>query len=174
MDQGDETYEVVGQVVDNSGNYSMYDVEEGCLIYVFDSTMNTTFRYEVTEVILRKSGKITLVAAWDVWDTEIPAEEPSINGEAIIGAKNPRTNMIYMTSSSMNEISETLQVAVENFEQDLIANLIDLKEDKVEPPESGKAGVLAIDSDGQKTWIEVYTKDETDSMLNINSLKEFE
>ena len=170
----DGVYEIVARVVDNSGNFSLYDVEEGNIIYVYDPAMNTTNRYSVDSITLRKAGRITLTAVWDIKDPDLVPEDPSLSGEAIIGARNTRTNMIEMTSSSLNVISETLQTAVNNFQQDMIADLVDTKEDKLEAPENNGQGVLSINEAGEKSWVEVYTKQETNEMLSVSTLKEFD
>ena len=56
----------------------------------------------------------------------------------------------------------------------MIADLVDTKEDKLEAPENNGQGVLSINEAGEKSWVEVYTKQETNEMLSVSTLKEFD
>jgi hypothetical protein len=123
------TYNIIGDVIDNTGNFYAGDVKVNDVIYN-DASMIAlgVLRYKVTSVNSINSSTIDVNVKWDL-DPE-PVQDPISSAQGCIGTPDSAGN-IYITDASQQNLDLSFTNAVRNTEiylltQNIIAPTADV------------------------------------------------
>lgn len=104
----ESTYRIAGTVVDNTGTYYGFNVQEGDIIYVDGSMIGIELlRYKVTSINSVEMADVDLNVSWDMIEG-IDPQEPFSGMEAIIGAIHPNGLTANITPKDYNGANEVL------------------------------------------------------------------
>lgn len=102
------TYKIAGTIVDNTGNYYGFNVQEGDIIYVDGSMIGVDLlRYKVKSINSVNLAEVDVNVSWDMIEG-IDPQEPVGGMEAIIGAIHPNGLTANITPKDYNGANEIL------------------------------------------------------------------
>lgn len=112
----ESTYRIAGTVVDNTGTYYGFNVQEGDIIYVDGSMIGVELlRYKVKSINEVDMANVDLNVSWDMIEGFEP-QEPFSGMEAIIGAIHPNGLTANLTPKDYNGANEVLISKAESYQ----------------------------------------------------------
>lgn len=118
----EDTYRIVGTVVDNTGTYYGFNVQEGDIIYGDGSMLGVELlRYKVKSINEVNMAEVDLNVSWDMIEG-IDPQEPFGGIEAIIGAAHPNGLTANLTTFAYNGANETLISRADAYQTMLLSN----------------------------------------------------
>lgn len=116
----ESTYRIAGTVVDNTGTYYGFNVQEGDIIYVDGSMIGVELlRYKVTAINSVDMAEVDLNVSWDMIEG-IDPQEPFSGMEAIIGALHPNGITANITPKDYNGANEVLIARASSYQTMLL------------------------------------------------------
>lgn len=116
----ESTYRIVGIVVDNTGTYYGFNVQEGDIIYADGSMLGVELlRYKVKAINEVNMAEVDLDVSWDMVEG-IDPQEPFGGIEAIIGGLHPNGLTANLTAYSYNGANEVLVARAEAYQTMLL------------------------------------------------------
>lgn len=116
-------YRLVGDVIDNTGNYFAYNAQVGDIIYVDGSFLGfPLLRYKIIEINSDETAgsQLSVIVKWDMLNEE--SQEPFVGMNAIIGAIHSNNLTANLTSLNTNGANEILINNAQAYQTMLLGN----------------------------------------------------